>query len=252
MEKTQSNFKSMSLGDHLEELRLRVIMILIGLAVGAIISLVAGKYIIEFMTNPYLQIDENAKLQVLAPADGFTAYMKIILIAGVIIASPWIFYQLWLFVSAGLYLKEKKFVYIFMPVCALLFIVGCLFCILVAVPFTLVFFVDFNKRFLNVESAFTFSNYVDYIVNLMLVFGLAFQTPVAMLICYKVGMIDTTKLKLWRKYVLLAIFIVAAVVTPPDPISQIALAIPLYLLYELGIVFCWIFRTKPHALASVN
>lgn len=244
MEKITSNFKHMSLGEHLEELRFRLIMILIGLTVGVLISLVFGKYIIQFITNPYLQMSENAKLQVLAPADGFTAYMKIILISGIIIASPWIFYQLWLFVSAGLYLKEKKFVYIFAPVCALLFIVGCLFCILFAVPFTLVFFVDFNRKFLDVESSFTFSNYVSYIVNLMLVFGIAFQTPVAMLICDRVGLIDTKKLKMWRKYVLLIIFIVAAIVTPPDPISQVALAIPLYLLYELGIVFCWIFRRK--------
>ena len=247
MEKMQSNFKSMSLGDHLEELRLRIIMILIGLAVGVIVSLAGGKYIIHFITNPYLQMDANAKLQVLAPADGFTAYMKIILVAGVIITSPWIFYQLWLFISAGLHQNEKKFVYIFTPVCTTLFIAGCLFCIFVAVPFTLVFFVDFNKKFLNVESAFTFSNYVSYIVSLMLVFGLAFQTPVAMLIVDKVGLIDVKKLKIWRKYALLVIFIIAAVVTPPDPVSQVALAIPLYLLYELGIVLCWMFRSKAEA-----
>ncbi len=244
MKKTQSNFKNMPLGDHLEELRLRIIMILIGLAVGFIVSLAGGKYIIQFITNPYLQMDENAKLQVLAPAEGFTAYMKINLIAGIIIASPWIFYQLWLFISAGLYQKEKKFVYIFTPVCAILFIVGCLFCILVAVPFTLVFFVDFNKRFLDVQSAFTFSNYVSYVINLVLVFGLAFQTPMAILIIYKIGLIDIVKLKIWRKYVLLGAFIVGAIATPPDPVSQIALSVPLYLLYELGIVFCWIFRNK--------
>jgi len=301
---------TMSLGDHLEELRARLILAILGLVIGAVVSLIFGKHIIRFIERPYLKavrkqsakekkvkenpndmvtafcanlvkalatdanapaIDPNAvlfvqkvyvataeawandpnrkaaerqsdpaavgvRLQTLAPADGFVSYMKISLIAGLILSSPWVFYQLWMFVAAGLYQKERRYVTSAVPFSAGLFVLGALFFLLVIAPLALGFLVGFNRRFLGVHSYFTFQNYISFVTMLMLVFGVAFQTPIAIFILVKTELVSVRTLRKSRKYVLLGIFFVAAMATPPDVISQVTLAIPLYILFELGIL----------------
>jgi len=308
---------TMSLGDHLEELRARLMLAMLGLVIGAVVCLLMGKRIIHFIERPYLKVvqskstepkdeeiaddpndlaaafcanllqalasDANApaidpnvvlfvakvyastaktwahdpatktvkakiatskadsagvgsRLQTLAPADGFVSYMKISLISGLIITCPWVFYQLWMFVAAGLYPNEKRYVNIAVPFSAVLFVTGALFFLLVVAPLALRFLIGFNTRFLGLNSHFTFQNYISFVTMLMLVFGIAFQTPIAILILTKTGRS--------RKYVILGIFIVAAIATPPDIISQVTLAIPLYFLFELGIVISWFVGRK--------
>lgn len=308
---------TMSLGDHLEELRARLILAILGLAIGAVVCLLMGRRIIYFIERPYLQVvqsqstepkdeedagdpndlvtafcanlvkalatDANApvidpniilfvekvysstaktwandpsgktvkakkakvkgdsagvgsRLQTLAPADGFVAYMKISLIAGLIVSCPWVFYQLWMFVAAGLYPTEKRYVHMAVPFSAALFVTGALFFLLLIAPLALRFLIGFNSRFLGVNSHFTFQNYISFVTLLMLVFGIAFQTPIAILILTKTGLVSVGALRKSRKYVILGVFVVAAVATPPDVISQVTLAIPLYFLFELGIV----------------
>ena len=228
---------TMSLGDHLEELRRRLILALIGVVVCAVICLFFGSKIIAFIEKPYINvIGAEARLQTLAPADGFVSYVKISLIAGLIISSPWVFYQVWMFVSAGLYKTEKRYVHLATPFSAALFIAGTLFFILIVAPLTLGFLVKFNERMLGVNSNFTFQNYVSFVTTLMLVFGIAFQTPIAIFFLNRTGLVAIDALRKSRKFVLLGIFIVAAIATPPDVVSQITLALPLYLLFELGIL----------------
>jgi len=310
---------TMSLGDHLEELRSRLMLAMLGLVIGAVVCLLMGRRIINLIERPYLNvvqskiiepkdekvagdpndlvtaflgnlleklatdanapaIDPNAvlfiedvyaatvrarandpdtksvkakaskvkadsldgsHLQTLAPSDGFVAYMKISLIAGLIVSCPWVFYQLWMFVAAGLYPKERKYVHIAVPFSAALFIIGALFFLFVIAELALGFLIGFNTRFLGVKSYFTFQNYISFITLLMLVFGIAFQTPIAILILTKTGLVSIATLRKSRKYVILGIFVVAAIATPPDVISQVSLAIPLYFLFELGIVLSW-------------
>lgn len=231
----------MSLGDHLEELRARLFYALAGVVICAVACLFFGSWIIAFIEKPYIAVmGAEARLQTLAPADGFVSYMKISLIAGLIISSPWAFYHLWMFIAAGLYRHEKKYVRMAAPFCAALFIAGALFFIFVVAPLTLGFLVKFNKSVLGVSSNFTFQNYVSFVSILMLVFGVAFQTPVAIFFLNRTGLVSVRSLAKSRKFVILGIFVVAAIVTPPDVISQVTLALPLYLLFELGILLSYL------------
>jgi len=303
---------TMSLGDHLEELRMRLVLALSGLALGMVVGLVFGGFIIEFLERPYvramkrftqksvedpnvtnqatliddfcvnlitaLEKDPNAPpldldtvrylqgvyqqtlaanepnrpaagqaaaepqdhtrppLQILGPAEGIISYIKIALIAGLIISSPWVFQQIWMFIAAGLYPHEKRFVHLAAPFSAGLFISGAVFFMFVVAPLTLGFLIKFNASVLNVQSNFTFSYYISFITMLTLVFGLAFQTPIAIFFLNRTGIVSIASLKGSRKFVILGIVVLSAMVTPPDVVSQVTLAIPIYLLFELGIL----------------
>lgn len=241
--KSDTSNTTMSLGDHLEELRRRLLYALAGLGLGTIICLCFGTRIITFIQKPYDRLMPDHPLSVLAPADAFVGYMKISLIAGLIISSPWVFYHLWMFIAAGLYPKEKKYMHLAVPFSAALFVIGSLFFIYVVAPISLTFFLKFGK-FINVTPNWTFQKYVSFVTMLMLIFGVGFQTPVAIFFLNKTGMVSLGALRGSRKYVLLAVFVVSAMATPPDVISQVTLAVPLYLLFELGIVLSWFSERK--------
>ena len=255
---------TMSLGDHLEELRARMILALLGLLIGTIISFSFGKLIIGFMQMPYSEAveklsedsdpntpdpnlaAERMRLTTLAPADAIIGYMKISLISGLIISSPWVFYQLWMFVAAGLYAHERRYVRLAVPFTVVLFVAGALFFLFVVAPLCLRFFLKFGE-ILGLSSTWTFKDYVSFITRMMLVFGIAFQTPIAIFILTKTGLVTIAALRRSRKYVLLSVFIVAAVATPPDVVSQIALALPLYALFELGILISYLAKPRKPA-----
>jgi sec-independent protein translocase protein TatC len=231
---------TMSLGDHLEELRMRLLYAIGGLALASIICFCFGPKIIAFMEKPYINaMGKEARLITLAPADGFISYVKISFISGLIFSSPWVFYHLWMFIAAGLYPYEKRYVYLAAPFSAALFVTGALFFLIVVAPLTLGFLVKFNEKMLGVNSSFTFQRYISFVTHLMLVFGLAFQTPTAIFFLNRTGLVSLKALNRSRKYVLLIIFVVAAMATPPDVISQVTLAVPLYLLFELGILLSY-------------
>lgn len=226
----------MSLGDHLEELRMRLFYALAGVAVCAVIGFFISHKIIALLEKPYISaMGEQARLIALGPADGFVSYVKISLITGLILSCPWVFYHLWMFVAAGLYPSEKRYVYIAAPFSAALFIAGALFFIVIVGPLTLGFLVKINN-FLSLSSQFSFRIYIAFMTHLMLIFGIAFQTPTAIFFLNRTGLVSLEALSRSRKYVLLVIVIVAAMATPPDVVSQIALAVPLYFLFELGIL----------------
>ncbi|MHC4477944.1 MAG: twin-arginine translocase subunit TatC [Planctomycetota bacterium] len=263
---------TMSLGDHLEELRMRLIYALAGLGLALLVCLFFGRRIILFIQGPYLRVmsryapsqpvdpnaasdpnadsDPNAvvtpntgttqdvRLRTLGPTQGITSYMKVSLITGLIVASPWVFYHLWMFVAAGLYPNERKYVYMAVPVSVVLFITGALFFMFVVAELSLAFLINVD-RWLRFESNWTFPMYVTFITTLMLVFGIAFQTPLAILFLNKAGLVSIKALRRSRKFVVLGIFVVAAMATPPDVVSQVTLAVPLYFLFELGIVLSW-------------
>jgi len=244
----------MTLGDHLEELRARVILALLGLGVGMGVCFVLGKWIIEFIKIPYNQVrahhPELQSLAYLSPTDAFVSYMKICLIAGLILSSPWVFYHLWMFVAAGLYPHERRYVYAAVPFCVALFAAGALLFLFVIAPTALEFFITFGG-WIGVVPMWMFQNYVSFITLMMLVFGVAFQTPVVIFIAYRVGFVSIQTLRSVRKYALFTAFVIGAVVTPSvDPFSQTALALPLYVLYEIGIILCVLSDRKRARTAS--
>ncbi len=234
---------TMSLGDHLEELRSRLLYALAGVAICTIISLCFSRYIINFLQKPYAAVMDEKALQALALADGFTSYVKISLIVGLTVSSPWVFYHIWMFVAAGLYPREKRYVHIAIPFSAALFVGGALFFILVVAPISIGFFVGVNN-WLGIKSNITFKSYVSFVTTLMLVFGVAFQTPTAIFFLNRTGLVSLQALRKSRKFVLLAIVVVAAMATPPDVVSQVTLAVPLYLLFELGIILSYLAGRK--------
>ncbi|MHC4336809.1 MAG: twin-arginine translocase subunit TatC [Planctomycetota bacterium] len=226
---------TMSLGDHLDELRLRLVLALVGLVLGTIVCFCFGSRIVAFIQRPYNNLMPNRPLSVLGPSDALVGYIKISLIAGLILSSPWVFYQMWLFVAAGLYQKERRYVHLAVPFSATLFVAGALFFLYIVAPISLSFFLKFGKL-INVVPNWTFQKYVSFVTVLMLVFGIGFQTPIAIFFLHKTGLVSIQALKRSRKFVLLGVFVVAAVATPPDPVSQVTLALPLYALFELGIL----------------
>ncbi len=252
---------SMSLEDHLDELRFRLIRMIIGVAVGLVVCLLFGSHIINFIQRPYFEAMQSLhsteiaadsslsqapyQLQTLAPADGFLSYMKIALVSGFLLSSPWVFYHIWMFIGAGLYPKERSFVYKAAPASAALFICGAFFFIMVVAPLSLTFLVQFNDRVLGLKSAFAFSEYVSFVSTLTFIFGIAFQMPLAIFFLTKTGLVSLISLQKSRKYVLFGIVILSAMATPPDVISQLTLAGPLYLLYELGIILSKVTKNKP-------
>ena len=157
------------------------------------------------------------------------------------LTAPWVFHQLWMFVAAGLYAHERRCVQRAVPFSAGLFMIGALFFFFVVAPVCLRFFLGFGDL-IGVTCNWTFQKYISFVSLLMLVFGLAFQTPIVIFILNRTGLVPLDALKSTRKFVILGIFFLAAVVTPPDVISQVTLAIPLYALYELGILLSALFN----------
>ncbi|RKY10456.1 MAG: twin-arginine translocase subunit TatC [Planctomycetota bacterium] len=237
----QEELKTMSLGDHLEELRARLILIVLGVAVGLIFCLFFGKFLIGLLATPFEKATNSTDvlrhLQTIQPAEGFLMYIKVCLVFGLLITSPWVFWQIWAFVSSGLYRHERRFVYAVAPISALLFITGTIFFLVIIAPLAMGFFIKFNER-LSLASNWTFQNYINLILTLTLVFGVAFQMPIAIVFAQMMGLISIEALGRARKFVILGLFIVAAIATPPDVVSQIALAVPLYVLFEGSILIC--------------
>jgi len=246
-EQIKENLKSMSLGDHLEELRIRMILAIGGLLLGMIVCLFFGKYLIVVLRMPYdnalASSEVPPQLQTIQPAEGFLVYVKICLVFGLLLTSPWVFWQAWTFISAGLYRHEKKFVKVVAPISAALFVAGALFFIFFVAPLAMGFFIKFNSG-LGLQSNWTFQYYINMVLMLTLVFALAFQMPIAIVFAEKMGLVSIHQLTIWRRYVVVVLIILAAVATPPDVISQISLFIPMYILYEGSIIACRIMRKK--------
>lgn len=229
----------MSLGEHLDELRRRVIYALIGLSAAIIVALFCGRWFVDVFRLPYVRVMQETGreplLTVLALSTGFTMYLKISLIAAAIMASPWIFYQIWMFISAGLYPGERRYVFFAAPVSAGLFICGAMFFLFVTAVPILKFFIFFSD-WMGLKLVITFDNYINMMISMILVFGLGFQTPLLVLLLARMGIVSLDRLRRYRRHVMVIIVILAALLTPPDPLSQIALALPMWLLYEFGVL----------------
>jgi sec-independent protein translocase protein TatC len=172
----------------------------------------------------------------LAPLETMTIYFMVCVIAGLVIASPWVFYQAWAFVGAGLYRHERHYVKKFLPMSLGLFLTGVFLCFFGVLPITLSFLLEFNV-WLGIEPSLRLTDWMSFASILPLVFGLCFQTPLIMLFLERIGVLTVDDFKKKRKIAILVIVIAGAVLTPgQDPFSQCLLAIPMIILYELGIL----------------
>jgi sec-independent protein translocase protein TatC len=232
--KTIEDYK-MSLTDHLVELRKRLVRCVIILFIGFGACYYYKDFIFDIVTRPLVHVlPKNSYLIYTGLTEAFFVYMKLAFFASLIITCPFIIYQIWKFISPALHSTEKKYVLPFVLFSTLLFISGVLFGYFIALPPAFEFFVSFNNRYL--QSMISFSDYISLFVTFLLGFGLSFELPVFMFFLAKLGIVNSQMLSKQRKYAILVIFIVAAILTPsPDALSQILMAIPLMFLYEVSI-----------------
>ena len=232
--KTNEDYK-MSLTDHLIELRKRLVRSVIILLIGFGACYYYKDFIFAIITRPLVQVlPKNSYLIYTGLTEAFFVYMKLAFFASLIITCPFIIYQIWKFISPALHSTEKKYVLPFVFFSTLLFVSGVLFGYFVALPPAFEFFVSFNNQYL--QSMISFGDYISLFVTFLLGFGLSFELPVFMFFLAKLGIVNSQMLSRQRKYAILVIFIVAAILTPsPDALSQILMAIPLMFLYEVSI-----------------
>ena len=218
--------------EHIEELRQRLFKSFIAVVVGFLIAWPFKKQILLFLERP-LPEKLQGKLVFLSPPEAFFTALKISFFAGILISLPYVLYQLWKFIEPGLYEHEKKFILPFMFFSVLFFFLGAAFAYFVILPFGLRFLLGFMGDLLTPQ--ITIGSYISFVIQMILAFGFVFLLPVVVWLLSKLEIINYRLLERNRKFAVLIIFIVAALLTPPDAFSQIMMALPLLALYELSI-----------------
>ena len=217
---------------HLIELKNRLVQ------VALVVSMFFGVcfYFIDFLLlwleDPLPK--KYAELTFITPTEPFFTAMKVSFMGSMFISMPWILYHIWEFIAPGLKVKEKKVTALFVAFGTLFFLFGGLFCYFLVVPLGLKFLLNYGTTWWKMQVTIGF--YFSFVVKMILAFAFAFQTPLIMVLLTKFGVINTIKMKLYRKWAFLGTFGLAALLTPPDIITQVLLAFPLYGLYEFGIV----------------
>jgi sec-independent protein translocase protein TatC len=226
---------------HLVELRNRLVRAAVGvLAVGIVLFIWPGPAdIYDFLAAPMVASLHGAKMIATGVAAPFLVPMKVTLMRAVIIALPWVFYQIWAFVAPGLYAHEKRLVLPLVISSSLLFIAGVAFCYFLVFGRVFRFISDFSPK--SIQMMPDIENYLDFVMTMCLAFGATFEVPVVVVILVRMGIVSVAKLKSIRPYAVVGAFVIAAVVTPPDIVSQLALAIPMVLLFELGLLLAPVF-----------
>ena len=271
----------MTLGEHLEELRSCLLRALIGVAIGMVACLVLRRYLWAVISWPLAVATRGnpPPMQVLSPAEGFSTLLKLCLVSGAIVSSPYGLYQMWKFIGAGLLEHERRAIRRYLMPSLLLFALGVLFFFVIVAPLVLQFFLSFTQENYRappdwmigwvskhfgatvpdatgaepqsgggfVESNFRVSAYVSFVAGLSLVFGLGFQTPLVVLFLTGTGIVPIESMRSFRRYVILVMLVIAAFITPPDWVSMLALAGPMYVLYEIGLLAAWLRRRRKAA-----
>ena len=235
----------MPLMQHLVELRHRLIVSLAAIAVGMAITYFYAEPIWIFLSEPMNEAlaKHNGRLIQLDPLEGFTNQLKVAGLAGLLLASPIVMYQIWRFVAPGLYPKEQKVIVPLAMASTFLFALGVTFGYFGVFTFAFPFFLDITYS--GVEAAIPINTYLSMATNLLLAFGICFQLPIVVYFLARVGLVNHRDMIKGFRYSLVGIFVLAAIMTPPDVMSQVIMAIPLTLLYGIGIIVARFFSTKP-------
>jgi len=228
---------------HLEELRKRLITCAIAVGVGFVISYIFSERLFQILVRPLTRImPEGDRLIFTSLPEMFLTYLKTAFICGILLAAPVVFHQLWLFIAPGLYQHEKKYAIPFVVFSTILFVGGALFGYFVVFPFGFKFFLGFANEY--VQALPSVKQYFSFSIKLLFAFGIVFELPVVAFFLSKMGIVTPEFLKKKRKYALLLAFVLAAILTPPDVITQLMMAAPLILLYEIGILVAKMARRK--------
>ncbi|MGL5150220.1 MAG: twin-arginine translocase subunit TatC [Clostridium sp.] len=224
--------------DHLSELRKRLIIIVI---VNLLASLLCYQFV-DKIAELILNLSNGMNLVYIAPAELFIVYVKLSLTFGVVLSSPITILQIWLFVSKALYKKEKIYIFLSLILGIVFFLGGVVFCYKVVLPITISFFVNISIS--GIQSMISIDAFVSFISTMLLCFGLVFEMPIVIFLLSIVGLVTPQLLIKYQKAVILGIFVVAAVITPPDFVSQTFLAVPMVLLFELSIGISYLVNTR--------
>jgi sec-independent protein translocase protein TatC len=229
----------MSFTDHLEDLRKRLFRVVIGAFVGFLACYGFKEYLFGLLMKPLLEVlpPESTMIFTSLP-EAFFTYLKVSFVAGVFLASPYIFYQIWKFVGPGLYDTEKKFIIPIAIFSALFFVTGALFGYFIVFPLGFNFFMGYATEM--IQPMPSLREYLSFSIKLLFAFGLAFELPLFIFFLARLGIVNSKSLKKHRKYAILLAFVASALLTPPDIISQVLMSGPLVILYELGILVAYI------------
>jgi sec-independent protein translocase protein TatC len=237
--------------EHLAELRRRISWILVAWLVGAVVSWQFHTEIFGTLLRPAIAAlaPDGGTLQAIAPTEIFFTYLKCALLAGFVGTLPVFFWQIWAFVSPGLYASEKKLVLPFVIASTLLFLAGASFGYFVVFPVMFEFFTGFEAEY--VRSAWTMREVFGFTTRMFLAFGVAFELPILVLFLSLAGILSAGQLLRGTPYAILAIFVAAAILTPsPDWVSQVLLGVPMVGLYLLGVGVAWLFGRRKRAEAA--
>jgi sec-independent protein translocase protein TatC len=232
--------------EHLEELRRRLVVSLIALFAGFLLCWYWAPKLFDFLAVPVRRaLPPGQNLAYTTLAEPFVLYFRVAMLAGVILASPVILFQIWLFVAPALYKHERKWVWPFLIASVLFFLCGCAFGYYEAFPLVVGFLIGVGKPF---QAVITINEYLGTATKIILGLGLCFEMPILVFFLARMGVVSEKFLLAKLKYAILVIFIIAAVITPtPDITTQCVFAVPMILLYLLGIVVAWVFRKRETA-----
>lgn len=235
---------------HLTELRNRLVKACVSILVVFVAMVPFSRNIYNLAAAPLASVVPGGKLQSFEALGPLTATFGLLLYLAIFLSMPVILYQLWAFVAPGLYKKEKRFAFPLFATSIVLFYVGMAFAYFVLFPLIFGFITAFTPDLVDYKP--DMSMYVSFIMRVFLVFGLAFETPIAVVLLVWTGLTTTEKLAKARPYVFLGAFVIGMFLTPPDAISQTMLAVPVYLLFEAGILMSRLFSKKPEKAEVVS
>lgn len=236
----------MSFLEHLEDLRNRLFRSFLSIFIAVVPAYVFSKDIFRFLSRPLTQfLPAGEQLAFRTLTEPFMLYIKVSFLAALFAVSPYVSYQLWKFIAPGLYQKEKKYVVPFVAGTSVFFLGGAAFAYYIAYPFACKFFLDLGSEF---EAMITVNDFFNLTIKMLLGIGLVFEMPILIFFLSKMGLVTSRWMVKNFKYAVLVIFIIAAVITPtPDIVSQSILAVPMLLLYSLGILVAFLFGKERSA-----
>ncbi|WWW35984.1 twin-arginine translocase subunit TatC [Stenotrophomonas rhizophila] len=231
---SEHEYPESSLVEHLIELRARLVRAIVGLLAVLLVLLPFSRKIYTWLAEPLISQLPNGQTMIATnPAGAFFAPLKLTFFVALFVAVPWLLYQLWSFVAPGLYAREKRPAVPLLASSVLLFYLGCAFAYFLVLPAVFHFLTTFRPEVIAITP--DANAYLDFVLAIFFAFGTSFELPVAMVILVLLGWVSPQQFKESRGYAVVGIFVVAAVLTPPDVVSQLLLAIPMCVLYELGI-----------------
>lgn len=236
------NQKAQSLFEHLHELRIRLVKIAYALIVGMGLCYSISEKVFDLIRKPIQPYLQNGGLIYTGPLDKFMAHLKISFVLGIMLMSPFVFYQIWQFIAPGLYKKERNYAYGFIGAASGLFLTGVFFSYFIVLPmafkFLMTFGGDTDKPMIAIDS------YLSFFTQMCLVFGAAFELPLIITTLGLFGLVSQKFLKDNRRYAIVTLAAVSGIITPPDLMSMVLMLVPMVLLYEISVVFVGLFERR--------